>query len=50
MVGQEVSQLDRNALARLRNRTLGFVFQSFNLLGLDPVWWTPSLRKMGVER
>jgi hypothetical protein len=18
--------------------------------GLDPVWWTPSLRKMGVER
>jgi putative ABC transport system ATP-binding protein len=31
-VGEEVSQLDRNALARLRNRTLGFVFQSFNLL------------------
>jgi putative ABC transport system ATP-binding protein len=31
-VGDEVSQLDRNALARLRNRTLGFVFQSFNLL------------------
>ena len=30
--GDEVSQLDRNALARLRNRTLGFVFQSFNLL------------------
>ena len=32
LVGQEVSQLDRNELARLRNRTLGFVFQSFNLL------------------
>jgi putative ABC transport system ATP-binding protein len=32
LVGQEVSKLDRNALARLRNRTLGFVFQSFNLL------------------
>jgi putative ABC transport system ATP-binding protein len=32
LVGQEVSELDRNALARLRNRTLGFVFQSFNLL------------------
>jgi putative ABC transport system ATP-binding protein len=32
LVGQEVSQLDRNALARMRNRTLGFVFQSFNLL------------------
>jgi putative ABC transport system ATP-binding protein len=32
LVGEEVSTLDRNALARLRNRTLGFVFQSFNLL------------------
>jgi putative ABC transport system ATP-binding protein len=32
LVGEEVSQLDRNALARLRNRTLGFVFQSFILL------------------
>lgn len=32
LVGEEVSRLDRNALARLRNRTLGFVFQSFNLL------------------
>ena len=32
LVGEEVSKLDRNALARLRNRTLGFVFQSFNLL------------------
>ena len=32
LAGEEVSNLDRNALARLRNRTLGFVFQSFNLL------------------
>jgi len=32
LAGEEVSQLDRNALARMRNRTLGFVFQSFNLL------------------
>lgn len=31
--GQDVSQLDRNALAELRNRMLGFVFQGFNLLG-----------------
>jgi putative ABC transport system ATP-binding protein len=32
LVGEEVSKLDRNALAGFRNRTLGFVFQSFNLL------------------
>src|SRR5512133_3470930 len=32
LVGEEVSQLDRNQLAGLRNRTLGFVFQNFNLL------------------
>jgi len=30
--GQDVSRLDRNGLAIVRNRTLGFVFQSFNLL------------------
>src|SRR5436190_309018 len=30
--GQEVSQLSRDELARVRNRTIGFVFQSFNLL------------------
>jgi len=30
--GQEVSRLDRNQLAEVRNKTLGFVFQSFNLL------------------
>jgi len=32
LAGQEVSTMDRNQLARVRNRTLGFVFQSFNLL------------------
>ncbi|HEX7598302.1 MAG TPA: ABC transporter ATP-binding protein [Polyangia bacterium] len=32
LAGEEVSQLDRDELAGLRNRTLGFVFQSFNLL------------------
>jgi putative ABC transport system ATP-binding protein len=30
--GEEVGKLDRNRLAELRNGTLGFVFQSFNLL------------------
>lgn len=30
--GKEVSSLSRDALATIRNRTLGFVFQSFNLL------------------
>jgi putative ABC transport system ATP-binding protein len=32
MDGEEVGGLDRNRLAEIRNRTLGFVFQSFNLL------------------
>jgi putative ABC transport system ATP-binding protein len=32
LAGQDVSKLSRAALARVRNRTLGFVFQNFNLL------------------
>lgn len=32
LAGQEVSQLPDAELARVRNRTIGFVFQSFNLL------------------
>jgi putative ABC transport system ATP-binding protein len=30
--GQEVSQMNKNQLAEIRNRRIGFVFQSFNLL------------------
>ncbi|HTQ78767.1 MAG TPA: ABC transporter ATP-binding protein [Thermoanaerobaculia bacterium] len=32
LAGRDVSRLSRDQLANLRNRTLGFVFQSFNLL------------------
>lgn len=32
LCGHDVGQLDDNALARLRNQDLGFVFQNFNLL------------------
>jgi len=32
LAGREVSELGRGELAEIRNRTLGFVFQSFNLL------------------
>lgn len=31
--GQDVMTLDRDQLAHLRNRMIGFVFQNFNLLG-----------------
>ncbi len=30
--GEEVSRLDKNRLAKVRNKKIGFVFQSFNLL------------------
>jgi putative ABC transport system ATP-binding protein len=30
-LGEDVSNLDDDALSRIRNRTIGFIFQSFNL-------------------
>lgn len=32
LVGEDVARLSRNRLAQIRNRTIGFVFQNFNLL------------------
>lgn len=32
LAGREVSHMDKNELSEVRNRTLGFVFQNFNLL------------------
>ncbi|MEJ2175347.1 MAG: ABC transporter ATP-binding protein [bacterium] len=34
--GQDVAALDADALARTRNRNIGFVFQNFNLLARTP--------------
>ncbi len=34
--GQEVAKLSLDARARIRNRSIGFVFQSFNLLARTP--------------
>ena len=35
---ENVAQLDKNHLASIRNKKLGFVFQGFNLLGRMTVW------------
>ena len=32
LAGENVARMEKDALAQLRNRTLGFVFQGFNLL------------------
>ncbi|MDH7578087.1 MAG: ABC transporter ATP-binding protein [Bacillota bacterium] len=36
--GQDVTMLDRDSLAYIRNRQFGFVFQSFNLLSNTTAW------------
>ena len=50
-LNEDVSQFSQDRLAKLRNQTIGFVFQQFNLLprtsALDnvllPVWYNPDL-------
>jgi putative ABC transport system ATP-binding protein len=61
-LGKDISGLSDDLLARLRNQTIGFVFQQFNLLSrtsamdnvLLPAWYNDSLdmedaRKRAVE-
>ena len=38
LLGEPVAGLDRNALAAVRNRRVGFVFQNFNLLPQISAW------------
>jgi len=62
LLGKDISGLSDDSLARLRNQTIGFVFQQFNLLSrtsamdnvLLPAWYNDSLdmedaRKRAVE-
>ena len=56
--GVNVSALSRSQLAKLRNRKLGFVFQSFNLLARTtalenvelPMFYTHPLISLGTQR
>ncbi len=38
LAGEDVAELDEAALARIRNRRIGFVFQQFHLLPSLPAW------------
>ena len=56
--GVDVSQLDKKALAAIRNRTIGFVFQGFNLLGRTtalenvalPTLYSPIAKEEAAKR
>lgn len=41
--GHNVADMDDNALAEIRNREIGFVFQSFNLLSRSDAWHNVEL-------
>jgi putative ABC transport system ATP-binding protein len=43
VMGKEVGTLSSRALARLRGKTIGFVFQGFNLLSALPAWENVAL-------
>ena len=38
LAGEDTSELDESALATIRNRRIGFVFQQFHLLSSMPAW------------
>ena len=40
--GMDISMVDRNALADIRNKKIGFVFQGFNLLARTTALELPS--------
>ena len=52
LAGEDVSQLKKNQLARIRNQKIGFVFQSYNLLSqataLENVMFPLVYRRNGV--
>ncbi|HEY7104768.1 MAG TPA: ABC transporter ATP-binding protein [Acidimicrobiia bacterium] len=51
LAGHDVSSLDENVLADVRNAFIGFVFQQFNLLAYMPAWRNVELPLVyaGVE-